>query len=172
MTNLPDPDAPQPQQPAAPASAQPPQPAPPASGQQPPPAYPQASAYGQPPAYGQAPAYPQSADGGYGVPATPQNPGKVLGIVAFVLAFFVQLVGLILGIVALVQSKKAGQKNGFAVWAIILSAVFMVLGIIAAIIGLVVFASFTADITQNCGPGGSGFVTVWGQQVSCSNYSS
>ncbi len=35
------------------------------------------------------------------------------------LSFFVQLVALILGIVALVQSRKAGAKNGFAVAAII-----------------------------------------------------
>ena len=62
-------------------------------------------------------------------PTAPQ-PGRTLGIVAFVLSFFAQLIGLILGIVALVQSKRAGQKNGWAVAAIIISSVLMVIGII------------------------------------------
>ena len=45
-----------------------------------------------------------------------------MGIVAFILSFFVQLVALILGIIALVQSRKAGHKNGWAVAAIIISS--------------------------------------------------
>lgn len=60
-------------------------------------------------------------------PAAAPVPGKTLGIVALILAFFVQIVGLILGIVALVQSRRAGVKNTPAVWAIVLSSVFMVI---------------------------------------------
>ena len=57
----------------------------------------------QPPSY-ETPAYSAAppaapAYGGYPAPAAPV-PGKTLGIVAFVLSFFVQLVALILGIVA------------------------------------------------------------------------
>ncbi|RZI80798.1 MAG: DUF4190 domain-containing protein, partial [Microbacterium sp.] len=87
----------------------------------------------QPPAY-ETPAYPAAppaapayAQGGYPAPVGP-IPGKTLGIVAFVLSFFVQLVALVLGIVALVQSKKAGHGNGWAIAAIIISAVGLVIG--------------------------------------------
>lgn len=76
------------------------------------------------PAYSAAPAAPQ------GAPANAPVPGRTLGIVAFIVAFFASLIGLILGIVALVQSKKAGHKNGWALWAIILGAVFFVATII------------------------------------------
>lgn len=66
---------------------------------------PDANAYQQP-AYAQAPAYAP------GAPAPGAAvPGKTLGIVAFVLSFFVQLIALILGIVALVQSKKAWSQQ-------------------------------------------------------------
>ncbi|HWI32202.1 MAG TPA: DUF4190 domain-containing protein [Microbacterium sp.] len=81
-----------------------------------------------PPPYGAAP--PPAPTG---APVSPTIPGRTLGIVALILAFFVQLVALILGIIALVQSKKAGYKNTPAVWAIIVSSVLMVVGIIIAI---------------------------------------
>lgn len=72
-------------------------------------------------------------------PVPPTFPGKTMGIVAFIMSFFVtfflvQLAALVLGIVALVQSKKAGHSNGWAVAAIIISSVLMVLTIIAAIL--------------------------------------
>jgi len=62
-----------------------------------------------------------------------------MGIVAFILSlfvtfFFVQIVGLVLGIVALGQSKKAGHKNGWALAAIITSAALLVLTVIVAIV--------------------------------------
>ena len=70
----------------------------------------------------------------YSQPAQPAvNPGQTLGIVALICAFFVQILGLILGIIALNQSKKVGMKNGLAVAAIWISAILMVLGIIIAI---------------------------------------
>ncbi len=85
-----------------------------------------------------------------------EDPGKTLGIVALVLAFFVQLLGLILGIVALNQSKKAGYSNGPAKAAIILSIVFMVLGLI--ILGIVLAfvlpnVAVLAEICNQTGPG-------------------
>ena len=63
-------------------------------------------------------------------PAAPAVvPGKTLGIVALILAILpFQLIGLILGIVANGQSKKAGVKNGPAKAAIIISIILMVLG--------------------------------------------
>lgn len=76
----------------------------------------------------------------------PTDPGKTMGIVAFIMScfvtfIFVQLVGLILGIVALVKSRKAGCSNRWAVAAIIMSSVLMVLTIIVAIIAGMAFGS-------------------------------
>ncbi|GAA3899564.1 DUF4190 domain-containing protein [Microbacterium invictum] len=137
----------------------------------------QAPAYGasapeQPgaaPAYA-APAYPTE---GYGAPQ-PVNPGKTMGIVALILAIVpigLQLVGLILGIVALVQSKKAGQKNGMALAAIIVSSVLIVLGVIVGIVVFTLFASAVGDINSQVeaciANGGTGYIEVWGQQLSC-----
>ena len=89
----------------------------------------------------------------YAPPAEQTVPGKTLGIVAFVLSFFMQLIALILGIVALVQSRKAGQKNGFALAAIIISAVLMVIGIIVGIILLVAFGAGMAALCDGVPPG-------------------
>lgn len=123
----------------------------------PPPAY-------ETPAYPAAPpAAPAYAQGGYPAPAGPV-PGKTLGIVAFVLSFFVQLVALVLGIVALVQSKKAGHGNGFAVAAIIISVVGLILGTIAFFV--LILPSFSAAAT--CASDPSALVTVWGVTVPCS----
>ncbi|MCY7412354.1 MAG: DUF4190 domain-containing protein [Salinibacterium sp.] len=66
-------------------------------------------------------------------PAARPADGKTLGIVALILAFVAQLLGLILGIVARNQSKRAGVKNTPATVAIVLSIVLMVLGLIIAV---------------------------------------
>ena len=95
-----------------------------------------------------------------------------MGIIAFILSFFVQLIALILGIVALVQSRKAGHKNGFALAAIIISSVLIVLGIIFAIIffalilpGLV---ATTQMILEQCQQLGAGVQEINGITVDCS----
>jgi hypothetical protein len=102
-----------------------------------------------PPAYSAAPPaqpYAPAPPAAYGPPASAAIPGRTLGIVAFVLSFFTGLIALILGIVALVQSKKAGFGNGWALAAIIISSVFLVLGIIVSI---VLVASFGAVIQNS-----------------------
>lgn len=59
--------------------------------------------------------------------------GHALGIVAFVLDFVgFAFVGLILGLVASSQAKKAGVKNGLAKAAVILGIIFTILGILSA----------------------------------------
>ena len=73
-----------------------------------------------------------------------------MGIVAFILSFFVQLVALILGIIALVQSRKAGHKNGWAVAAIIISCVLMVLGVILFFAIVIPLVTFSAEALQAC----------------------
>ncbi|WP_345802079.1 DUF4190 domain-containing protein [Microbacterium sp. AZCO] len=140
-------------------------PPPPAQGY-PPPAqgYPAAPGY---PAYSAAP--PPTPQ--YGAPP-PANPGRTMGIVAFILSFFVQLIALILGIIALVQSRKAGQKNGFALAAIIISVVLMVLGIIIAFAVVVPLISLSVDTLQACqAVDFSGTVEVHGIPIDCSTVS-
>ncbi|WP_127792432.1 hypothetical protein [Agromyces sp. LHK192] len=60
-------------------------------------------------------------------------PGRAMGIWAFVLAFLIPLLGLVLGIVAYATSRRAGVSNRLAVAGIVISAVFMVGAVIATI---------------------------------------
>lgn len=114
-----------------------------------------------PPAYPSAPP-PAAAPAGTG-----PVPGKTLGIVALILAFFFQLLGLILGIVALVQSRKAGVKNTPAVWAIVLSAVFLVIGIIVGIVLVTVALGAAAEIYEQCLQMGGGTQVINGVEITC-----
>lgn len=162
-----DPNTPDATPPANQGGAQPTppaQPAQPAYGEYAPTTQPPAApAYGQnaapaysAPAYNAAPAYNGAADGG-------TVPGKTLGIVAFVVSFFFGPLGLILGIVALVQSKKAGRGNGFAVAAIIIGAISVVVGLI--VIFAVIVPSLNAATTCLNDP--TAVVQVWGVDLSC-----
>lgn len=133
-------------------------------GATPPPSYPPAA----PQSYAAAP--PPA----YGAPVQATVPGKTLGIVALVLAIVpigLQLVGLILGIIALVQSKRAGHKNGFALAAIIVSAVLFVIGVIVAIVIFTTFAAAGGDLAnqiQACiDNGGTGTVEFQGVTMTC-----
>jgi hypothetical protein len=124
----------------------------------------------QPPAY-ETPAYPPAppaapaySQAGYApVPGAPV-PGRTLGIVAFVLSFFVQPVALVLGIVALVQSKKAKASNGWAIAAIIISALGLIIGTFVII--LFIIPTFSAAAT--CASDPTAIVTVWGVSLPCS----
>ena len=95
---------------------------------------------------------------GYAAPAA--VPGKTLGIVALILAFFFQLLGLILGIVALVQSRKVGAKNTPAVAAIVLSILF---GLGWILIG----GGAIAGLLSQCAALGSGVHEVNGATYTC-----
>ncbi|WP_235560247.1 DUF4190 domain-containing protein [Microbacterium sp. Leaf288] len=177
MTDPQNPAAPEPpQQPAS----QPTAPQPPAadapSGTGPsdyPPPAPRPEYGAAPPSYPAAsPAYGSAPPAAYGAPADGPVPGKTLGIVAFVLSFFVQLVALILGIVALVQSRKAGVKNGWAVAAIIISAVLMLLGIILFFAIVLPLLTFSGEVLQACQEAGfTGTVEVRGLPVDCATVS-
>lgn len=137
-----------------------------------------------PPAYSSAPppapsapqpAYSAAPPAPYGAPANAPVPGRTLGIVALVVAIFFNVIGLILGIVALVQSRKAGHKNGFAVAAIIVGAVLTVIGIIVGILLFTAFAAaagFASEAFQACqAVDFSGTVTVQGVSVDCATIS-
>lgn len=103
-------------------------------------------------------------------PAAPSgdNPGKTLGIVSFVLLFIgMGLVSLILGIVALRKSKRAGHKNGFALAAIILGIV----EIIAAFIISTLLVMAAVTIINTCSELGAGTHTLTsGATISCDEF--
>ena len=99
------------------------------------------------------------------------QPGKGLSIAAIIFAFVMPVVGLILGIVAMVQSKKAGQKNGLALASVIIAAVLIVLGIIIWIVAIASLATVgggVMDAAQACADGATS-VEVAGQTVMCSD---
>jgi uncharacterized protein with PQ loop repeat len=151
MSNPPGPEVPEP-----PAYQPPPAAAPPAYGAPAAPAYgaPEAPAYGAPPAPAGGPAY--------GAPAAGPIPGRTLGIVALIVAFFANLIGLILGIVALVQSRNAGHKNLPAVWAIIVGGVLM---LITAIIIIAVSVTAFNEVARLCAEYGTGTHEINGVTV-------
>jgi hypothetical protein len=68
-------------------------------------------------------------------------PGRTLGIVGLIVTFFFSLLGLILCIVAKVQSNNAGVKNTPATVGIVLGIVFLVGGIIAIVASTLLAAS-------------------------------
>jgi peptidyl-prolyl cis-trans isomerase B (cyclophilin B) len=79
----------------------------------------------QPPQYG---AYQQPQPAGY----------NTMSIVAFILAFFVSIVGIILGFVALSQIKRTGEQGrGLALAAVIIGFVEVAIGILIFIFVLI-----------------------------------
>ncbi|MHA7144982.1 DUF4190 domain-containing protein [Arthrobacter sp. TmT3-37] len=81
----------------------------------------------------------------------PVDPGKSLGIAGFVLSILgpLSLIGLILSIIAFVQSKKAGMKNKLALAGIIIGAVITV-GLLA------LFVLGITTVVQTCAELGNG----------------
>lgn len=81
----------------------------------------------------------------YGAAGTPAQTDKynVLAIVGFVAAFFVNIVGIVLGFIALSQIKRTGEKGrGLALAAIIIGFA----SIVISIISLVVLGSLAATV--------------------------
>jgi hypothetical protein len=130
--------------PPVPPPYQPPQGYPP---QQPPQGYPpQQPPQGYPPGYaGQPAAYPMQA--------AAEDPGKTLGIIGLVLSFFTALIGMIISIVALLRSRKAGFKNTPAIAGIVIGGLVTVFWIIAAIVFIAALVSATSAACDQLGPG-------------------
>lgn len=56
---------------------------------------------------------------------------NVLSIVGFILSIFLSIVGTILGIIALVQISRTGQRGRGLAWAaVIIGVVFFVIGVV------------------------------------------
>lgn len=99
-------------------------------------------------------------------PASPQmaeNPGKGLGIAGLIVAFFAPLVGLILSIIGMSKSKKAGMSNGAALAGIIVSVIFMVIQVIV----FIVIIAGTAAVVTKCNDLGPGTHVVDGVTYTC-----
>jgi len=95
----------------------------------------------------------------------PPVPGRGLGIAGFVLSLFVigNIVGLILSIVALVQSKRAGRGNGFAVAGIVIASVGVALTILVVALAVPAFI----DAANTCARLGDGVHTVGNSTYTC-----
>ncbi|MCS5733103.1 DUF4190 domain-containing protein [Herbiconiux daphne] len=117
----------------------------------PPPGYgPPPGAYGQPPQYAGPPSTPPPAGNGLAIAAV------IVGGVAFIGAFipflnwgvwFVALVGLVLGIIALVRKSRS---KGLALTGTILSGVALILSIVLAVVYTVIFfAAAVNDAAEN-----------------------
>jgi len=71
-------------------------------------------------------------------PAASSYPGKTLGIVGLILAIIpcTWFAGLIISIIAFVQSRGAGVRNNLALAGIIIGAVYLVLSIVGYATGI------------------------------------
>ena len=80
-------------------------------------------------------------------PPAAQDPGRTLGIVGLILAFFCSLIGMIISIVAYRQSAQAGYKNNIALAGIIICAIWLML-----IIVVVAWAIVDSSVGGSHGP--------------------
>lgn len=93
-----------------------------------------------------------------------EDPGRTMGIIGLILAFFMPLIGLVVSIVARSKSKKAGHKNSLALAGIILSTVFIIL----TIAGVALFAFGANKTLQYCNENGAGtHTTEDGLTITC-----
>ena len=92
-------------------------------------------------------------------------PGRTLGIVGFALSFFafVNLVALVLSIVALVTSKRAGHRNGFAVAGVVIAGV----GVALTLLILAMIVPTLVDAAQTCARLGDGVHEIGSSTYTC-----
>ena len=90
-------------------------------------------------------------------------PGRGLGIAGLIIDFFIPVLGLILSIVAKVQSGRAGVRNTPATVGIVLGIIFTIGAIIAAI----VLAGTIGALASECANLGAGVHHVNGVTYTC-----
>ena len=95
----------------------------------------------------------------------PVVPGRTLGIVGFALSFFavLNLAGLVLFIIALVRSKRAGSGNGFALAGIIIASI----GIAIAVLIAALTIPMLVDAALTCQRLGEGVHQVGNATYTC-----
>ncbi|KAD3514845.1 hypothetical protein GD627_10970 [Arthrobacter yangruifuii] len=96
-----------------------------------------ASAYSQPAGY---PAYGQD-----GYPQPQVNPGQAMGIAGLITSFFISVVGLVLSIIGLNQSRKAGMGNVPAVAGIIIGGLGTLVGVVFFIFIMIAIMSSSSS---------------------------
>ncbi|HJM04727.1 MAG TPA: hypothetical protein QF549_03830 [Candidatus Saccharimonadaceae bacterium] len=98
-----------------------------------------------------------------------ENPGKTLGIVSMILSIIgLGLVGVILALIGMSKSKKAGQKNGFALAGLIIGILNILAGI--ALFALVGYGGIqaAAELTAACAESANATVVLTnGTVVAC-----
>ena len=80
-----------------------------------------------------------------------EYPGRTLGVVAVVLAFFTQIPALIMGIIAWVWSRKAGHNNVPAKVAVAVSGALLVIVALAIVGWIALMASLGGDFGNGFG---------------------
>jgi hypothetical protein len=96
------------------------------------------------------------------------NPGRTLGIVGLILAIFLNIVGAIVGIVALVKSRKAGYGNGPAIAAIIVGFLLFIVLVIVGVVAVVLGGAALNELAEVCsGVPSGGTVEIQGQPFQC-----
>ena len=74
-----------------------------------------------------------------------EYPGRTLGVVAVVFAFFAQVPALVMGIIAWVWSHKAGHNNVPAKVAVAVSGALIVIGLLLLVGWIALLASWGGD---------------------------
>ena len=139
-----------------PSDGQPPVPPAPDAGRVPPVAPPAPDANAA-----SAPAYAQPTPA-YAQPVA-VNPGRTLGIVGFILAFFVSPAGIIVSAIGLSKSRKSGNKNGLALAGLILSIVFFIIAIVVSVL----LVGAAVALLNQCTELGGGVQQINGVTVTC-----
>ena len=140
----------------SPSDGQPPVPPAPDAGRVPPVAPPTPDANAA-----SAPAYAQPTPA-YAQPVA-VNPGRTLGIVGFILAFFVSPAGIIVSAIGLSKSRKSGNKNGLALAGLILSIVFFIIAIVVSVL----LVGAAVALLNQCTELGGGVQQINGVTVTC-----
>jgi hypothetical protein len=100
------------------------------------------------------------------VPATNGgDPFRVFGIVGFILSLFAILnfAGLVVSIIALIRSKRAGFRNRFALAGVVIAG----LGVLVSLIIVAIAAGALVDAAQTCARLGDGVHTIGNATYSC-----
>ncbi|HEY9308505.1 MAG TPA: DUF4190 domain-containing protein [Microbacterium sp.] len=99
-------------------------------------------------------------------PAEPaRDPFHVFGVIGFVLSFFaiVNIAGLVISIIALIRSKRAGFRNRFAMAGIVISAI----GVVITIVVTTFAVSTLVGAAQTCARLGDGVHTIGSSTYTC-----
>lgn len=93
------------------------------------------------------------------------DPFRVFGIVGFVLSLFAVLnfAGLVVSIIALVRSKRAGFRNRFAFAGVVIGG----LGVLVTIVLIAVVVGGLANAAQTCAQLGDGVHVVGSATYTC-----